>query len=65
MKVIVECDCGSKMVLEVETSKYAQLRDNLFYRGFQIDEFKYSDGKVQEFSIICSKCKRSIVLGVD
>lgn len=65
MKVIVECDCGSKMVLEVETNKYAQLRDNLYYRGFQIDEFKYNDGKVQEFSIICSNCKSSIVLGVD
>ena len=65
MKVIIECDCGNNVVVTVCENKYVQLRDSLYAKSFYVGDERISNGKLIDFKIECTKCKRRIILGVD
>lgn len=65
MKIVIECDCGNKLVEEVPTRKYMQLRDNLQRHQFSYEGEEIKDGKLKEIRIKCEKCKNWIILGLD
>lgn len=65
MKIAIECDCGNKLVEEVSTRKYMQLRDYLQRYQFSYDGEEIRDGKLKEIRIKCEKCKNWITLGLD
>lgn len=65
MKITIECECGNKVVLPVQSKKYIQFRDWLETRQFRYDGAEIRAGKLKEFCIKCEKCKAWITLGVD
>lgn len=65
MRIAIECDCENKLVEEVPTRKYMQLRDYLQRRQFSYDSEEIRDGKLKEIRIKCEKCKNWITLGLD
>lgn len=65
MKFIIECDCGNKVEVVACANKYVQFKDNLHSKSFYVGNEKIDNGKLVEFQIECTKCKRRIILGVD
>ena len=65
MKIILECECGNKIVVPVPSRKYVQFRDNLEAEQFRYDGAKINDGKLEEIRICCDKCGNDMILGMD
>ena len=65
MTVTLECECGNKITLSASSKKYLQLRDNLETMKFRYDGEVIKNGKIEEFSISCDKCRNRITFGVN
>ena len=65
MNIIIECDCGNKVMVPAPLRKYTQLRDWLETQNFSYDGEEVLNGKLQEFRIRCNHCKSWITLGVN
>lgn len=65
MRITIECDCGNKMELSVQSKKYVQFRDSLESQHFQYDGEEIRDGKLKEIRIKCVRCRSWFTLGVD
>lgn len=66
MKIIIECECGNKHILQAPEKKYLQFRDNLESGGYRYtaSDTEVKDGKLKEFMIRC-QCGNWIKLGMD
>lgn len=64
MKIMIECECGNKISMPVQDSKYLQVTDNLEKKGFGLTDVKIRNGKPGECLLRC-KCGRWISLGID
>lgn len=65
MNILIKCDCGNKIEMDVCPKKYLQLRDNLERGNFCFDGAEIKDNKLKEFRIRCCKCNNWITLGVE
>ncbi len=65
MNITIECDCGNEITLSTKLKRYFQLRDNLETNSFRVGGWKLKNGTVQEFCLICDKCRNQVTLGVD
>ena len=47
MNILIKCDCGNKIKMEVCSKKYFQLRDNLEREHFCFDGAEIKDNKLK------------------